>query len=330
MKKIFFLFGITFLMSYCSFFSKKEIENHQKFSGSYFGLPFPDTAAIKFADGFISNQFNVRDASFTPDGNMFFYSISRIPQGVIMMVQQSDNLWSEPQIAWFSGQYYDIEPFVTHDGSRIYFVSNRPLTKGGEVKDFDIWYVEKQNETWSEPINAGDSVNSSYNEFYPTEDIYGNLYFCVARPDNIGGEDILCATRTKNGYTKAKNVGTPINTQADEYNAFIAYNGAFLIYTTHGYDKGFGSSDLYISFNENGRWQTPKNMGAKINTEYTEFCPYVSPDGKFLFFTSTRTSLQNFSDTIISTDSLISILSSSNNGSSNLYWIDAGIIQKMK
>ena len=47
---------------------------------------------------------------------------------------------------------------------------------------------------------------------------------------------------------------------------------------------GFGESDLYISFNKNGVWTKPFNLGPKINTDKTEMAASVSPDGNYLFF----------------------------------------------
>ncbi|WP_321538323.1 hypothetical protein [Flavobacterium piscinae] len=44
----------------------------------------------------------------------------------------------------FTGKYKDLEPFLSTDGLKLYFASNRPLTESGEPKDFDIWYVERK------------------------------------------------------------------------------------------------------------------------------------------------------------------------------------------
>ena len=49
-------------------------------------------------------------------------------------------------------------------------------------------------------------------------------------------------------------------------------------------ESDYGESDLYISFNTNGTWSKAVNMGPKVNTETTEMCASISPDGKYLFF----------------------------------------------
>jgi hypothetical protein len=76
-------------------------------------------------------------------------------------------------------------------------------------------------------------------------------------------------------------------------------------------------SDLYISFRYNdGSWTTPKNMGRKINSDAKEGYPYVTVDGKYLFFYSTRVSALN--------ERRIP------DGPGNVYWIDAKMIQELK
>lgn len=61
---------------------------------------------------------------------------------------------------------------------------------------------------------------------------------------------------------------------ADE--SYIIYDGEST--------SGYGNCDLYISFNKNGTWTEPYNLGPEINTDQCEMTASVSPDGKYLFF----------------------------------------------
>ena len=75
----------------------------------------------------------------------------------------------------------DLEPFITYDGLRLYFASNRPLSKKDlEPKDFDIWYTDRSCKScqWSEPVNIGLPINTSGDEFYPSVTKKNNLYLC--------------------------------------------------------------------------------------------------------------------------------------------------------
>jgi tricorn protease-like protein len=71
-------------------------------------------------------------------------------------------------------------------------------------------------------------------------------------------------------------------------------------------------------------------MGKSINTEVTEFCPSVSPDGKYLFFSSNRSLFSNYSREPITYEEKIRILNSAKNGSNDIYWVDAKIIEELK
>lgn len=76
-------------------------------------------------------------------------------------------------------------------------------------------------------------------------------------------------------------------------------------------------SDLFISFKKkDGSWSSPKNLGANINSNAKDEFPYVTPDGKFLFFNSSRKSVIN--------EMKIS------NGPGNMYWVDAEFIEELK
>ena len=69
---------------------------------------------------------------------------------------------------------------------------------------------------------------------------------------------------------------------------------------------GYGESDLYISFaTPDGKWSEPINMGPDINSLGYDFCPMLSPDGEYLFFTRTI------------------------NGNGDIYWVDAGVIEAL-
>ena len=94
---------------------------------------------------------------------------------------------------------------------------------------------------------------------------------------------------------------------------------------------GFGGVDLFVSFKkEDGSWTKGKNMGADINSSATEYCPTVSPDGKYFFFTSNRKAYKSYSETPLTYEEKIRILNSHGNGLGDIYWVDARIIEELK
>src|SRR5512144_820829 len=85
------------------------------------------------------------NAAFTPDGRTLYVTHKTGADGntgVIMESRRSRDGWGARTVASFSGHYADFDPFVAPGGSRLFFISNRPLTGDGEARpDFDIWFV---------------------------------------------------------------------------------------------------------------------------------------------------------------------------------------------
>ena len=110
---------------------------------------------------------------------LFVFSIRSTPDfnyWTILVSHLANGRWSTPEIAPFSGQYADADPFITPDGSHLYSISNRPVT-GKTTPDLDIWMVENAAKGWGEPQNSRCASHSPGNEWYPTIAANGNNYF---------------------------------------------------------------------------------------------------------------------------------------------------------
>ncbi|MEX0315097.1 MAG: hypothetical protein AB3N18_13045, partial [Allomuricauda sp.] len=201
----------------------------------------------------VLKQFNqVRDFTMTQAGDEAFFTIQSANEeiSVIASSKKKGNKWQTPNISSFSGEYKDLEPFLSPDGLKLYFVSNRPLNQiGKETKDFDIWYVQRKDLTsaWSNPINMGAPVNSESNEFYPAVAKNGNLYFTCDCPTAMGRDDIFFS-QFKNGiYTTPVPLGDNINSEGFEYNAYISQDDSYLLFGGYNREDGQGSGDVYVS-----------------------------------------------------------------------------------
>ena len=107
--------------------------------------------------------------AISPAGDELFYTL-QYARGLISVILYSEKIngkWTTPEVASFSGVYNDLEPAFSPDGSKLYFVSNRPLQQDGNKKDYDIWYVIKEKGKWQQPSNADAAINSEKDEFYP-------------------------------------------------------------------------------------------------------------------------------------------------------------------
>lgn len=247
--------------------------------------PLPEPAV--FAPGVISTGDYETHPAFTPDGKTIYF-LKNTPTfsfWTIVDSHFSGGHWSTPEVAPFSGQYSDADPFITADGSKLFFISTRPLKAGEKAKDLDIWVMEKTAKGWGEPRNLGETVNSSEDEWYPTVAADGTLYFGSGRPGGKGRTDLYRARYNNGAYQQPENLGAPINTEFQEYEPFIAPDQSFLIFMAA---RPRNAGDLYISYNRNGTWTEPKSLGEKINSAGTEYSPKISPDGKYFFFSSTK------------------------------------------
>lgn len=285
--------------------------------------------SIQFLLPEIIGQFPaVRDLALTPDGGEMYFTIQGyggIPSA-IATIKRENGKWGEPKIAIFSGQYHDLEPFVSSDGLQLYFASNRPLHPDSlQPKDFDIWYVERKSpiHQWSEPVNMDSPVNTKGNEFYPSLSANGNLYFTSNAPGTKGMDDIFVCQYKENQYQKPYSLSDSINTAGYEFNAYIAPDESFLIFSGYNRSDGFGSGDLYISMkNSNDKWQKAKNMGQIINSQQMDYCPYVDIRNNVLYFTSKRSSVKSFFSDKLLLDEFLKAMKRYDNGLSRIYLVE--------
>jgi len=270
------------------------------------------------------NQYlNVRDFSISADGNEAFFTIQSPFQEIsqIVYIKKENNEWSEPELMSFSDSFMYLEPFLSVDGKRLFFVSDRPIDDSIKVKkDFDIWYIERKNQDaeWSEPKNIGKPVNSDLDEFYPSVSENNNLYFTMESPNGLGKDDIYFCKWDNGKYASPVLLSESINSAGYEFNAFISKKEDFILFTKYNEKDGYGSGDLYISKKgAQGMWEDARNIGKPINTKYMEYCPFYDEKNEMLYFTSKRNNItprafKNILD-------LQLYISESNNGLSKIY-----------
>ena len=245
-------------------------------------------------------QFNnCRDFALSSNNDEVYFTLQNANEEVsrIAYSKKRKGQWTKPQLVSFTSNHRDIEPFLAHNDLRLYFASNRPLQDSlSKSKDYDIWYVERKSvkESWSKPINLGFPINSTKDEFYPSVALNGNLYFTSENENSLGKDDIFVCRYENNTYTQPENLGAAINSTGYEFNAFIAPDESFLLFTAYKREEGSGSGDLYISYKDKqGNWQTATNLGTKINSSAMDYCPFYDTRSSTLYFTSKRSLVTN-------------------------------------
>lgn len=255
------------------------------------GLALPCSAqspagAQRFAAGVIDTDADEYGPTFSPDGRTLYFTrrADRNGNETIMKSTRQGSGWTKPVPASFSGTYYDKEPFVSPDGTRIFFASTRDDPPGGDDLAFDIWMAEADGDSWGDPVRLGAEVNSADYDNYPSVAANGNLYFGSRREGGLGRLDLYVSRFVGGRYMPAENLGETINSAATEADPYIAPDESYLIYCSTR-PGGAGSGDLYISFRQaDGSWTAPESLGPLVNLESFDYTPLITPDGSRLLF----------------------------------------------
>lgn len=250
----------------------------------------PPAAPEVFGEGVFSTDAFEWRITFTPDGRTAYFARSEgffpvTRQATIMTSRYEDDEWTEPEVAPFSGEYPDLDPFVSPDGRTLYFSSIRPVD-GEERTDTDLWLVRRRYDgSWGEPRHMGPRVNSDSDELFSSVDARGNLYFASDRATGLGGWDIYWARRSGHDrYRRVENLGAPVNTEGWEFNPTITPDGRTLLFTGLDRAGGAGLGDIWTAERSRNRWSEPVGVADSVNTGADEYHPSLSPSLDRLFF----------------------------------------------
>jgi Tol biopolymer transport system component len=286
-----------------------------------------------FGEGVISTGDMELNAAFSPDGRtLYFTKRTPTPQMWFILVSRFQNgKWGEPEMAEFSGQHSDFDPFISPDGRRLFFCSDR-TADAQRKSDFDIWVVDQtatsppSPPSWSAPKRLEAPINTPAQEFYPSVAANGTLYFSSNREGGKGRGDIYRARLIDGKYAEPENLGEMINSQFFEGDPYIAPDESYLIFVSYGRPEGQGDGDLYLSLRREGAWTKAVNLGSPINSRALDFCPIVSPDGKYFFFTSERGFAATPLTARLNYERLMKQIRGARNGLGDIYQVDIGAL----
>jgi outer membrane protein OmpA-like peptidoglycan-associated protein/tetratricopeptide (TPR) repeat protein len=203
--------------------------------------------AVSFGD-VINTYENEGAEAMNADGSILFFTGCNKMDGFgscdIYFSQKINNAWSQPTGIGkpVNSGAWEAQPSFSSDGKALYFASNRKGGYGGK----DIWVsFLDENMKWSEPANLGPNVNTMFDDQCPF--IHADnqtLYFTSNGWPGIGDGDIFVSRKIDTGWTKAENLGYPINTENNDNGMTVSYEGttAFLSSSREG---GLGGLDIY-------------------------------------------------------------------------------------
>ena len=283
----------------------------------YLGQPAPGTTPVRFAPGIVSTGAIEINGVFRRDFREFFFA--RQVDRVFTLFRSTLNgtTWSTPEaMPVFPGGAPGVAVDMAYspDGRELFFLGRFKPGVAPMEAPVDIWVSRYRDGRWNTAETVPAPVSTEFSESYPTVAGDGSLYFSSNRLGGFGGSDIYRAARLADGsFDSPVNVGSPPNSSEGEGDTFVSPDQTYLIFSARR-DGGFGRSDLYVSFRAaDATWGPAINLGPDINTADTDFCPMVTPDGKYLLFSRTY----GGGDWKTTTDA-------------DVFWVDMAVVDRLR
>lgn len=208
----------------------------------------------------INTNYNEGAFGVSADGRYIFYTSNR-PKGFgrfdIWLSEKTENGWANPFNLGpnINSKHWDAQPTINPRGDIMFFVSNRPGGFGGS----DIYYSQfVDGKGWLPAQNAGPQINTFMDEQFPFIHPDGQtLYFSSQGWPGMGKSDLFKTNFSSElRFTKAENLGYPINTSASEWSLVVDRNGKTAYYATNRGPNAMGGMDIY-------RFDLPKEAQAE-------------------------------------------------------------------
>lgn len=241
----------------------------------------------------------VNSVAFSADGDELFFallyhsylenrglSIEGAPETAMFSLRRDGEVWSDPELMSFSGQYDDYEPTLSADGQLIVFNSKRPYADGRQPEINDLWMSARGDDgEWGTPMRVQPITSFLNEESYASLSSDNQLVFMQSNEDPSGRVDHdLYYTRVVDGSFQPARRHPVSSAEFGEGDPWLARDGSYLIYTRWDDDIGWGDSvDLYASFYHGETWSEPVAL-ATLNTPAAEFGVAVSADEQWLHY----------------------------------------------
>jgi len=237
----------------------------------YMGEALPKGEAVIFAPGTVSVAGRYEYAmSIHPSGDRVLFTVEVPGEGAaVFMSRTMDGAWTAPErVSLTAGaRRREMEAFFSPDGRSLFFA---PYDEGLDVR---IWMANLTAGGWENPRPVGPPMDQDP-AFYPVQASDGTLYYT-----NLAQRAVYRATLDGDTVVTALPAGLGAGGHA-----FPAPDGSYILVDSASLDSDSGR-DIFVAFRAaDGSWGSLQPLGPAVNTEHSETCPSLSPDGRFLFF----------------------------------------------
>lgn len=180
----------------------------------------------RLLQGNVNSNLNNGPATFSRNGDTIYFSRNLITEGNFREITGKGNKlglffavlrdgeWTDVQDMRFNDNSWNVTtPFISPDGKRLYFASDKPGGFGGS----DLYFSEWRNGYWNNPVNLGDVVNTGGNEAYPFVNESGDLFFSSDSLPGKGGKDIFFTRFADTSWIEPVNLNAPVNSPDNDF-----------------------------------------------------------------------------------------------------------------
>jgi len=218
-------------------------------------LPVLFQTPSKF-DGFADQHWHVGPATFNRNGSEVYLTRTQLTRDKgkkedgslkthllkIYFSTRKDNQWSALQPFFLNSDNYSTgHPSLSVTGDTLFFVSDMP----GGLGQTDIWFCIRKEQGWSDPLNAGPSINSDGKEMFPFISRNGDLWFASDGRAGLGGLDLFVARQVGGNWQQAENLKAPLNSSWDDFSLITTNNPDSGVFSSNR-PGGAGADDLYL------------------------------------------------------------------------------------
>jgi hypothetical protein len=189
---------------------------------------------------------------------------------------------------------HDAGVSISNDGNILFIYRTSKDLSGG-----DIYMSNKVDGKFLPPVILPEVVNSEegVESCATLSQDQKTLYFSSNRDGGFGGKDIYKVVKLPNGeWSKATNLGSKINTPYDEDSPYLHIDGRTMYFSSRGL-QNMGGYDVFVSsLDEDGKWESPTNLGYPINTINDDIFFVMNAEGNTGYFSSNRNGGMGASD----------------------------------
>ena len=280
--------------------NKKEKDSSTE-QNLYLEQKTPDLIPEIFAPGIISiNGRYEHGISFSPDLEELYFGANYENQDPsIYFSKLEGKKWTNPKRANFTKgkKIGEMHPFVNPNGTIIHFAAHDAFTLPHHKESVKTWFVKRLGNSWSDAKQLDSPINDDF-VFYSNEAKNGDVFYT-----NMSKRKMYYAPKINDKYPEVYEVGT------GGFHGFISPSQDYLLVNARNKENDNRKSDIYVYFKKKeGEWSKAINLGGEVNSNFSETCPSITPDGKYLFFSRYN----------------------EEGGLSNLYWVSTEVIEKLR